>query len=672
MKKNIVLLLSFTAFCSFSMHAQNPEQKRKIVNSYKESVAKAGFVNVAKKLATQKQEAHEIAKANNKPIAGVTEDGRAFSLQRIDEFGTYIYYVTSNAGSRQTARVNDIAPGGSLGLNLDGKGVTVGVWDGAPALNTHVEFTDGKGGTRIEMKNDLPDLTRLNQNARNRFVRGRSHATHVTGTIVAKGITANAQGMAPEAHVVSYDWDDDSEEMEYEASENALLVSNHSYGIAAIGEDGTVYVKPNYFGAYDQTAQIYDWVTYNNKYYQPVVAAGNDQQYYRQLNPTKNGANLLLGGSVSKNSIIVAAVNQVSNYTGPASVRIANFSSNGPTNDFRIKPDIAAKGVNVYSSNYVLPTPITGTPRIDAYATFGGTSMAAPAVTGVIALWQQWAMEHREMPLKSASVRALMIHTADKTGTSQGPDHTFGWGLINAKAGVQVLIGANEGVATLEEGELMQGATYEKELVVKESGSNLVVTLAWTDPYAEFSRNNYNETYAKNNPMLVNDLDLRVYKDGVEYLPWRLNKDFNNLVAVLADNDVDNVEKIEIEGAEAGTYVIKVSHKGVLEDERQEFSLVATSVDFNTLSTEEFELDQSSFAIWPNPVVDVLNVTIPEEVNVQGVSIQVFDTTGRLVQSLPTLTSNQVEVNMKGLTKGTYFVKIKGNGLDKTERIVKK
>jgi len=672
MKKNIVLLLSFTAFCSFNMHAQNQEQKRKIVNSYKESVAKAEYVNVVKKLETQKQEAHEIAKANNRPIAGVTEDGRAFSLQRIDEFGTYIYYVTSNAGSRVTARVNDIAPGGSLGLNLDGKGITVGVWDGAPALDTHVEFTDGKGGTRIEMKNALPDLTQISQNARNRFVRGRSHGTHVTGTIVAKGVAANAKGMAPEAKVVSYDWDDDYKEMEDEASTNALLVSNHSYGMAAIGDDGTIYVSPNYFGAYDGTAQVYDWVTYNNKYYQPVVAAGNDQQYFNRLNPAKNGANLLLGGSVAKNAIIVAAVNQVSDYTGPASVQIANFSSNGPTNDFRIKPDISAKGVNVYSSNYVLPTPVTATPRINAYATFGGTSMAAPAVTGVIALWQQWATENREMPLKSATVRALMIHTADRTGTSSAPDHIFGWGLINAKAGIQVLLGAKEGLATVEEGELMQGAIYEKEIVVKESGSHVIVTLAWTDPYAEVSRNNFNETYAKNNPMLVNDLDLRVYKDGVEYLPWRLNKDFNNLIAVQADNDVDNIEKIEIEGAEAGTYTIKVSHKGVLEEGSQEYSLIVSSVDFNNLSTEDFEFDQVPFSIWPNPVVDVLHIAIPEEVNVQGVSIQLFDMSGRLVQNLSTLTSNQVEVNMKGFAKGTYFLKIKGNGLDKTERIVKK
>ena len=672
MKKNIVLVLSFAALCSFSVQAQNQEQKRKIVNSYKESVAQAGYVNVAKKLTAQKIEAHELAKANNRPISGVTKDGRAYSLQRVDEFGTYIYYVTSNAGSRVTARVNDIAPGGSLGLNLDGKGVTVGVWDGAPALDTHVELQGINGVSRIALKNDLPDLSRLSQAERTRFVRGRSHATHVTGTIASRGINPNAKGIAPEAHVVSYDWDDDYEEMDEEAATNALLVSNHSYGMAAIGDDGTIYVRANYFGAYDGTAQVYDWVTSNNKYYQPVVAAGNDQQYYTRLNPTKNGVDMLLGGSVSKNVIVVAAVNQVNNYTNPTSVRIANFSSNGPTNDFRIKPDISAKGVSVFSTNYVLPTPATGVPRTDAYASFDGTSMAAPAVTGVIALWQQWAVENREMPLKSASVRALMAHTADETGSAPGPDHIFGWGLINAKAGVQVLYGVKEGLALLEENELVQGATYEKELIVKESGGKVIVTLAWTDPYAEVSRNNYNEDYAMRNPSLVNDLDLRVFKDGVEYLPWRLNKDFNNLVAVQADNDVDNIEKIEIEGAEAGTYTIKVSHKGTLEADSQEYSLIVTSDDFNNLSTEEFDLTDLSFAVWPNPVVDQLNVTIPEEVNVKGMSIQVFDMTGRLVQSLPTLSSNEVKVDMKGLSSGTYFVKIKGNGFDKTERIVKK
>ncbi|WP_230848064.1 hypothetical protein [Myroides odoratus] len=150
MKKNIVLVLSFAALCSFSAQAQNQEQKRKIVNSYKESVAQAGYVNVAKKLTAQKIEAHELAKANNRPISGVTEDGRVYSLQRVDDFGTYIYYITSNAGSRVTARVNDIAPGGSLGLNLDGKGVTYG-W--CMGWSTSFRYTCGITRCKWNFKN---------------------------------------------------------------------------------------------------------------------------------------------------------------------------------------------------------------------------------------------------------------------------------------------------------------------------------------------------------------------------------------------------------------------------------------------------------------------------------------------------------------------------------------
>ncbi|WP_158961130.1 S8 family serine peptidase [Myroides fluvii] len=673
MKKNIVLVLSFAAFCSFSMHAQNQEQKRKIVNSYKESVVEEKRTNLLSKFRVEKQEAHELAKANNRPIEGVTEDGRAYSLQRVEEDGTYIYYITSNAGSRVTARVNDIATGGDLGLNLDGKGVTVGVWDGAPGLDLHVEFKGVEGFSRVNMKDALPDLNRISQAALNRFVKGRSHATHVIGTILNKGVNASAKGIAPEATVVSYNWEYDTEKMDLEASENGLLVSNHSYGVAAISDDGSVvYVRANDFGTYDRSAQAFDWITHTYKYYQPVVAAGNDQDYAGKLNPTKNGADLLLGHTVSKNAIVVAAVSQVANYTGPASVRIAYFSSNGPTNDFRIKPDISAKGVNVYSSNYVLPTPVIGVPRADAYATFGGTSMAAPAITGVIALWQQWAIGNKPMPFKSATIRALMAHTADEAGDAPGPDHKFGWGLINAKAGVQVMLGANAGVAIVEENELMQEGVYEKEFIVKESGGKIIATLSWTDPEGLYHRNNSNENYVLFNPSLVNDLDLRVFKDGVEYYPWRLNKDFNNLFALQDDNDVDNIEKIEIEGAEAGTYTIRVSHKGVLQDGGQEYSLIVSSADFNNLSTEEFELNDLSFSIWPNPVVDQLNVTIPEEIQVQGMSIQVFDMTGRLVKNVPTLTSNQVELDMKGLSSGTYFVKIKGNGVDKTERIVKK
>ncbi len=672
MNKRIVSLFSFLALCSWSATAQNQVQKNKITTSYKESIADDKKAALLKGHALKKQKAVDLAKDNNISLGGVTKEGRVYRLQRIDEFGNYIYYITHNEGSRVTAKVNDIAPGGSLGLNLDGTGVTVGVWDGASALATHVEFGDGRGSSRVLAKDNIPNVATLNGGDLNQFVRGYSHSTHVVGTIAAKGISANARGMAPEAVVISYNWDDDVNEMNDEAETNGLLVSNHSYGMAAIDDTGRVLAPDYYFGSYDYTAMVYDWLAHTYKYYQPVVAAGNDQRYYGRVNPTKNGADMLLGNTVAKNVIVVGAVREVSNYTGPGSVRIADFSSQGPSNDFRIKPDITAKGVDVYSSYYRLPSPISSAPRTDVYSSIGGTSMAAPAVTGIIALWQQWAMENREMPFKSATIRALMVHTAEEAGIAPGPDNKFGWGLINAKAGVQVLLGNLDGDALVEEGELTQGETLEKEFIIQEGGSKLIATLTWTDPEGEFNRRNFDEEYAINNPSLVNDLDLRVFKDGEEFFPWRLNKDFANLIALKGDNDVDNVEKVEIDAAETGTYRIVVSHKGNLQDGKQEYSLLVSTGDFDTLSTEEFKIDESLFSIWPNPVVETLNITIPEEAELNGASIELFDLSGRRVHYISTINTNQVELDLKGLSSGVYIVKVKGNGFEKTERIVKK
>ncbi|WP_245688822.1 hypothetical protein [Riemerella columbipharyngis] len=59
--------------------------------------------------------------------------------------------------------------------------------------------------------------------------------------------------------------------------------------------------------------------------------------------------------------------------------------------------------------------------------------------------------------------------------------------------------------------------------------------------------------------MLVNDLDVRVYKDNAEVgLPWRLDPANPAQAAAKGDNNIDNVEQIVIDSPEAGAvYTIK-------------------------------------------------------------------------------------------------------------------
>jgi minor extracellular serine protease Vpr len=86
-------------------------------------------------------------------------------------------------------------------------------------------------------------------------------------------------------------------------------------------------------------------------------------------------------------------------FTSPNSNIMASFSSQGPTDvDFRVKPDVAAPGVNVLSS-------IPG----NKWAFFQGTSMATPHLAGsaavVIGAHPGWS---------AASVRSAIVNTADE------------------------------------------------------------------------------------------------------------------------------------------------------------------------------------------------------------------------------------------------------------------
>lgn len=98
---------------------------------------------------------------------------------------------------------------------------------------------------------------------------------------------------------------------------------------------------------------------------------------------------------------------------------IAYFSSNGPTSDGRMKPDVVAMGVDVYTAVSYSATYDTA-----GYSFSSGTSFSCPLTAGVCALILS---AHPE--LTPAQVMEALKMTADKKDT---PNNVYGWGLVNS------------------------------------------------------------------------------------------------------------------------------------------------------------------------------------------------------------------------------------------------
>lgn len=512
-------------------------------------------------------------------------NGNVGILVGVDPVGLPMYLITeSNIGAAATIGTTSLWPGGPSGLNLSGSSANVksklAVWDGGKVRATHVELAG-----RVVQRDGSPTNS--------------DHSTHVAGTLIAAGVNAQAKGMSyGQQELVAYDFSNHISEIMNEAPN--LLVSNHSYGSIAgwhfnEGQNrwefhGQFSANEDYkMGFYSNEAQIFDSIAYNAPFYLIVKSSGNKrnengpavgQPYFRfDVNGSmtsagnrpagisnNDGFDIIPTYGTSKNVLTVGAVNAIPNgYTRKEDVVMSSFSSWGFTDDGRIKPDVVANGVGLLSST-------AGSDN--AYSTFSGTSMATPNAAGSLLLLQEYYSQlHAGNFMRSATLKGIVIHTADEAGTAPGPDYQFGWGLINMKKAADVIT-ANNSTHLIHENVLNNGGTFSLPVIASGSGT-LSATISWTDPKGDVESPTVNSPNRK----LVHDLDIVIKKGATTFRPWILNPANPSAAATTGDNIRDNVEKVEILNVVPGdTYTIEITHKNTLARGSQAYSLIVSGV----------------------------------------------------------------------------------------------
>ena len=540
--------------------------------------------------AADRAQARVFAARAGIPMRRVLPNGGVLELQRIVPGVGPVFYITNNILAAQTVSTDEVWPGGSAGLALNGSGMTMAEWDGGAVYADHWDL--------IGRVTQVDGATEIN-----------GHSTHVAGTLIGSGaLYPDTQGMAWAANLDAYDWNSDSAEMAAAAAAGQL-VSNHSYGVAAgwipygedppnnwwwIGGSDPNDLEDANFGFYDTESALWDQIAFEAPYFLIVKAAGNDrldlgpepgEEYTivdQDGNPVEtstverppdcapDGYDCLPTHAGAKNILTVGAVDDLPGgyfpLGGAGQVAMTLFSGWGPTDDGRIKPDLVGNGSFLYSA---------WSPRAELYGFAAGTSQAAPNVSGSLLLLQEHYenLHGTDNYMRAATLKALAIHAADEAGEAPGPDYAFGWGLLNTQSAAELISGEGDGHQIIE-GSLVNGAADSYAVSVDQPDSVLTATLVWADPPGTPPAPSLDPP----DLMLVNDLDLRVFRGANTWMPWVLDPANPAAPATTGDNVRDNVEQVRIR-ADTCSYTVEIHHKGaLLDDAPQDYSLII-SVD---------------------------------------------------------------------------------------------
>jgi subtilisin family serine protease len=573
----------------------------------------------------------------------------------ISQSGNPIYYEKMH-GRSQVEVLNgyQVKNNNILGLDLNGEGVEVHVWDWPGILKNHVEFVDPTTNTSIiETSSFESQLIEDN------------HGTCVSSVIAAQGLfhseNYDITGLAPKLSKLKYFnyIDDDTEIVNELGSNSNFIISNHSYGFPIFtGEDNTQQFEAPEIGAYGSADKFLDEVANLYPYWLYVTAAGNEgnESYTGQLN---QGYDLLTNGTLSKNQLTVAAID-VENDFGMTFISPAGLSSAGPANDFRIKPEISALGVLVGVANW----DENNNSKLDGYRTASGTSFASPGIAGGAALLQQYYKQLHNSFMRSSTLKGLICHTAkDITNWGPknitGPDPKTGYGTMDIEKAVKVIQTSENDAFRITENTLADQGSYSLSFNTINADENLVVSLAWNDPY---------KPSLDNSKDLVNDLDIRVLKQNEVFYPWKLDTTDMTAPALKGDNQVDNLEKIEIENP-SGTYTIEVTHKGLLESDQVYSLIISGNGTISTLSAGNLRDDFNKIVTTYMADQDVIDVQQTKNTAIFK-SFGLYDLSGKLIEQDLLDNVSSFNIDAAKLNSSIYIIKVLTDSATFTSKVV--